>query len=150
MYPYFLTTLSIIYLLWVSTQAAAKQPKQIASLYDLILVLTLFVGIPYLTVVVLGDGLGYIEYVRSFNQQIINEPTFWSSVNVQAIAFIICDVAIRIVQLCLLIYSYQKIIEEVGFGPSAIPDHLFENRDHGWEGGVHLRVCGVNYVATSV
>jgi hypothetical protein len=100
-------------------------------------------------VVILGDGLGYIEYVRSFHQQTIDEPIIWSSVNTQSIASAFFDIVIRTGMLCLLIYSYQKIIEQVGFGPSAIPDHLFEIRDHGWEGEVQLRVGRVNYVWTS-
>jgi hypothetical protein len=69
-------------------------------------------------------------------------------VNTQTIALAFFDVAIRIVTLCAIIHNYQKIIEQVGFGPSAIPDHLFENRDHGWDGVVQLRVCRVNYVGT--
>jgi hypothetical protein len=64
-------------------------------------------------------------------------------VNNETIALVILDFIIRIVMPIILICGYQKAIKEVGFGPNAIPEHLFEHRNDGWERGVKLRVCGI-------
>jgi hypothetical protein len=67
-------------------------------------------------------------------------------VNNETIALVVLDVILRIVIPIILICGYQRKIGEVGFGPNAIPEHLFEHRNDGWEGGVRLRVCGIYYV----
>jgi hypothetical protein len=57
----------IVWFIKLSNKAAAKQPERIASLYDLILVLTWLVLFPYVFVLLLGDGSGHIECVKSFH-----------------------------------------------------------------------------------
>jgi hypothetical protein len=74
----------------------------------------------------------------------------WSSVDTQAILFGIFDVCARIVNPLILIYVYQRKIAEVGFGPNELPEHLFEHREHGWEGGLQLRVSDTHYIKTRV
>jgi hypothetical protein len=67
-------------------------------------------------------------------------------VNTETIALVILDFILCIVIPFILICGYQKAIGVVGFGPNAIPEHLFEHRNDGWEGGLQLRVCGIYYI----
>jgi hypothetical protein len=71
-------------------------------------------------------------------------------VNTEAIVFAVLDIAIRVLVPCILMRSYQEKIDEIGYGPNAIPEYLFEHREHGWDGEVQLRVCEVHETGTRV
>jgi len=111
----------IFYIILVrARRASALQPNHITSLYDLIVALAFVLMVAFVVILILGDGTGHI------------------SVDLQAILFTALDFALWLIVPVILIRGYEARAQEIGCGPSAIPDHVFEPRTHGWARGVQL------------
>jgi len=101
-------------------RAAHKQPGHITGLYKTALAMTYMCLFPYVVVAALGDHSGHI------------------SVNTQMLIYTGIDLGLRFFIPIFIILGYQKHTDNIGHGPSALPDHLFDHRSHGWDGGVQL------------
>src|ERR1700761_3236622 len=72
-----------------------------------------------------------------------NHPLL-TSMNTQTLIFLFFELVLWMVIPLIIIVVYQRHADSIGHGPSALSDHLFEHRSHGWEGAVRLDGVCIN------